>query len=91
MNDDHVIEINDEMEYKLWVQSFTSSKADLRQDINGGFVFIRGLNETFLEGSAPLRLRSEDLYMLLFSFGLMYQCLKGAIPLSKCSIKAPSK
>ena len=47
MNDDHVIEINDEMEYKLWVQSFTSSKADLRQDINGDFAFSRCLNGTF--------------------------------------------
>ena len=31
----------------LGAQSFTSLKADLRQDINGGFVFSRCLNGTF--------------------------------------------
>ena len=51
------------------------------------------LMEHFLEGSDPLRLwklklRREDLYLLPFSFGLMYQCLNGAIPSRKCSIKA---
>ena len=29
--------------------------------------------------------------MLLFSFGLMYQCLNGAIPSRKCSITASAK
>ena len=29
--------------------------------------------------------------MLLFSFGLMYQCLNRAIPSRKCSINAPAK
>ena len=54
--------------------------------------------EHFLEGRAPLRLkayvselRREYLYLLLFSFGLMYQYLKGAIPSRKCSIKTPAK
>ena len=31
------------------------------------------------------------MHLLLFSFGLMYQCLNGAIPSWKCSIKAPAK
>ena len=36
-------------------QSFTSLKADLRQDINGGFAFSSCLiMEHFLEGSSPL-------------------------------------
>ena len=39
------------------VQSFTPLKADLRQEINGGFAFIAGaFREYFVEGSAPLRL-----------------------------------
>ena len=33
--------------YILRAQSFTSLKADLRQDINGGFTFSRCLNGTF--------------------------------------------
>ena len=37
-------------------QSFTSLKADFRQDINVGFHFAGALMEHFLEGSAPLRL-----------------------------------
>ena len=38
-------------------QSFTSLKADLRQDINGGFAFsIGALMEHFLVGSVLLRL-----------------------------------
>ena len=36
-------------------------------------------------------LRSEYFYLLLFSFDLMHQCLNGAIPLRKWSIKAPHK
>ena len=31
------------------------------------------------------------MYLLLFLFGLVYQCLNGAIPSMKCSIKAPPK
>ena len=55
-----------------------------------------GLMDHCLEGSAPLlalvsTLRREDLYLLLFSFGLMCQCLNGAITSKKCSIKAPAK
>ena len=38
------------------VKSFTSLKADLRQDINGGLHLSGALMENFLEGSAPLRL-----------------------------------
>ena len=39
-------------------QSFTSLKADLRQDINGEVLHLSGaLMEHFLEGSAPLGLR----------------------------------
>ena len=54
------------------------------------------LMEHFLEGSALLRLwyaqlKREYLYLLLFSFVLMYQCLNGAIPSRKRSIKAPAK
>ena len=38
-------------------QTFISLKADLCQDINGGFAFIAGaLMEHFLEGSGLLRL-----------------------------------
>ena len=37
------------------------------------------------------QLTREDLYLLIFSFGLMYQYLNGAIPLWKCSIEAPAK
>ena len=54
------------------------------------------LMEHIFEGSAPLRLwyvNSEEkiCMVLLFSFGLMYQCLNRAIPSRKCSNKAPSK
>ena len=37
--------------------------------------------------------RKEDffIYLLLFSSGLMYRCLNGAIPQKKCSIKVPAK
>ena len=38
----------------LWTQSFTSLKADIRQDINGDLA--NASMEHFLEGSAPLRL-----------------------------------
>ena len=31
------------------------------------------------------------MYLLLFLLALMYQCLNGAIPSWKCSIKAPAK
>ena len=31
----------------FWAQSFTSLKADIRQDIDGGFAFSRCLNGTF--------------------------------------------
>ena len=34
---------------------------------------------------------SEDLYLLLLLFGLIYKCLNGAIPSSTYSIKAPKK
>ena len=40
----------------IWAQSFTSLKADFRQDINGGFALGAGaLMEDFFEGNAPLR------------------------------------
>ena len=42
--------------YIIWAQSFTSLKADLRQDINGGFVSRGALMEHFHEESAPLSL-----------------------------------
>ena len=32
---------------RYWAQSFTLLKADLRQDINGGFAFSRCLDGTF--------------------------------------------
>ena len=69
---------------------------DLRQDIMGCFVFSRCLNETFPWRKCSIKAlvswhRREDLYLLLFSFGLMYQCLYGAIPSWKFSIKAPAK
>ena len=53
------------LKQKLRAQSFTSLKADLRQDINGGFAF--SLMEYFLEEIAPLsklKLSREDLYLL---------------------------
>ena len=31
------------------------------------------------------------MYLLLFPFSLLYQCLNGAIPTRKCCIKAPAK
>ena len=67
----------------LRAQSFTSLKEDSFQDINRGFVLSRGSNGTF-----PWR---ENLHLLLFSFGLRYQCLNGAIPSWKCSFKTPAK
>ena len=39
-------------------QSFTSLKADLRQDINSDFAFRGALMEHFLEESAPLSLKT---------------------------------
>ena len=36
------------------------------------------------------RLNREDLYLLLFSFGLLKQCHNVAIPSGKCSCKAPA-
>ena len=58
-------------------QSFTSLKADLCQDINRDFAFSRCFNETFHWRKYSVNalvswLRREDLYLLLFSFGLMY-------------------
>ena len=50
-------------------------KADLSQDINGGFAFSRCLNGTF-----PWRKYSIKA-LLIFSFGLMYQFLQGNVPL----------
>ena len=41
---------------EMWVQSFTSLKADVRQDINGGFAFIWWLNISLNKG-ALVRLR----------------------------------
>ena len=51
--------------------------------------------EHFHEGNTPIsalvnRLNREDLYLLLFSFGLLKQCHNVAIPSGKCSIKAPA-
>ena len=47
-------------------QSFTSLKADLRQDINGGFTFIRFLNGTF-----PWRKGYVNAFVSFKSFGFM--------------------
>ena len=59
-------------------------KADLRQDINGGFAFM----ERFLEGSAPLSLNSEEKICICYSSHLgecanvlMEQFLQGNVPL----------
>ena len=65
----------------LRTQSFTSLKADLRQDINGGFALSRCLNGTF-----PWRKCSVKALV----FWLMYQCLNRAIPSRKYSIKTPA-
>ena len=55
----------------LRAQSFTSLKADLRQDINGGFAFSRSLiMEHFREGGALLRLwkfNSEEKICICYS------------------------
>ena len=61
-------------------QSFTSLKVDLCQDKNEGFAFSRCLNGRFPWRNFSFKalvseLRREDLYLLLFSFGLMYQFL----------------
>ena len=72
----------------LGTQSFTSLMADLCHNINSVSSFSRCLNETFRSIKVLVNyLRREDLYLLLFSFGLIYQCFNGAI--RKCSIKAP--
>ena len=42
--------------FKFGVQSFTSLKADLPQDINGVLNLAGALMEHFLEGSSPIRL-----------------------------------
>ena len=39
--------------HTLRTQLFTSLKADLRQDINGGLYLAGALMEQFLDGSAP--------------------------------------
>ena len=75
-------------------QSFTSLKADLRQGINGSFAFSRLHNRTFPWRKSSILvsyLRRDYLYFLIFSFGLMYQCLNGAIPSRKCSMKTHAK
>ena len=51
---------------------------------------VGALMEHFLEGSTPARLWCKLTQKGRFVFGLMYQCLNGAIPLRKCSIKAPA-
>ena len=58
---------------------------DLLQDINGAFTFSRYLYGIFPWRKCSIKslvnlLRREDLYLLLFSFGLMYQCFNGTIP-----------
>ena len=74
----------------------TSLKADLCQDINKlqsqVLHLANALMEFFLYWKCSVKafvsyLRREDLYLLLFSFGLMYQCLNGAIPSRKCQMK----
>ena len=54
-----IILINDSLQNEIFrAQSFTSLKADLHQDINGGFAFSTlagALMEHFLEGIALLR------------------------------------
>ena len=77
-------------------QLFTSLIADLRQDINRVSSFSRCLNGTFTWRNCSVKalvsyFRREDLYLLFFSFGLMYHCLNGAISSRKCSIKTPAK
>ena len=51
--------------------------------------------EHFHEGNTPISalvnsLNREDLYLLLFSFGILKQCHNGEIPSEQCSIKAPA-
>ena len=60
----------------LWSQLSTKLKSDLCQDINEGFAFSRCLIGTFPERKCSVKalvglLRREDLYLLLFSFGLI--------------------
>ena len=49
-------------------QSFTSLKADLRQDINGGFVFSRC-------SVKACYINLDEKICICYSFHLMYQCL----------------
>ena len=55
------------------------------------FYFFTPITLRIAHSALVSQLRREDLYLLLFSFGLMHQCLKGAIPSRKCSIKAHTK
>ena len=65
--------------YNFRPQSYIiSSKADLRQEIKRDFEFSRYHNGTFywrkcFVKTLVIYLRTEDLYLLLFSFGLMDQ------------------
>ena len=55
------------------------------------------LVKDFLEASANNKalvyqlIREDFIYLLLFSFGLMYLCINRAILSRKCSIQAPAK
>ena len=50
------------------------------------FAIIRCLNGIFVLRKCSVK----ALYLLLFSFGFMYQYLKGEIPSRKCFIKTPA-
>ena len=66
------------------------------QDINGSFAFSRCLNGMFPWRKHSIKalvssLRRQDLYLLLFSFGVIYQCLNGAPLPSRIFIKVSAK
>ena len=61
---------------------------DLCQDINRVFLLEGALMEQFLEGIAPLTQMSEKQIQICSE--IIYQSLKGVLPLRKCSIKEPA-
>ena len=80
--------------YTYRYQSFTSLKADLPQDINGGFAFSRclwniSLKEVLRQGFGKLTQKRRFVFVTLLIWVNVPQCLNGTItsrnvPLSSC-------
>ena len=77
------------LEFEIRAQSFTSLMADLRQDINRVSSFSRLYISTLIQNAPTLKILKWALLRKIF--GLMYQCLNGAIPSRTCTIKTPAK